>query len=395
MSSYTACAVTARHKPPAEAVRICEEQILAAFKELKGARSVNQLTADTGVDRRKLTQLSGKKAAGRPPQPPALPRSFTLAELMALDSFTNGALTEALRKARSTSIIHSLEGAKEVTFILGARELEKTDHVSRWDVRAMTALVRAMQRQCASAPEINVEDVLRVRPNRSGSAFDLAVYREKTKTQPWTGLLDRHDGALIALGSSRSLHVVEHMLANVFDEEIYRKPSTEMPFSFVWTKELYERLPSTFARVGEPPAVRPGRVPSDILGLDVEGRFYEISPREPSWNAYGVCVAQRRRNRATWIVVAGATGPATFCTAEMLGQVDVLLPEPESDDVDGAPVWFVVEAKIKQDDDRVGDNRSVAGGAKIVHGPSIWDREKKRSAVSPPARKRAKGGKSK
>lgn len=361
-----------QHEPPEEAVRIFGEQLLAAFGSVKGNRTNNQLATRTGIDRRKITQLSKGK----------LPRSLNYTELLALNSLTNGALAGALQKQRKTSIIHSLEGAKEVTFILGAREVDKTDHVSRWDVRAMAAVVRAIQTQCAKPPQINVEDVLRARPSRTGSAFDLTAYLEKAKNQRWPTLLDRYEGALIAVGSTRSCHVIEHMLASMFECEIYNPRAARPPFHFVWTEALHERLPSSFARPGSPPA-RSGGVASEILGLDVGETFYPITPQEPSWDAYGVCVAQRRRTGATWCVIAGATGPASLATADQLSSIDVLLPEPQSPDVDGAPVWFVVKAEVQQDEDRVGDNRFIGAG-QIVRHPAIWHHEEKRSATLPP-----------
>jgi hypothetical protein len=355
-----------RYKPSESAIRALHDQLAQAFRHAQGERTISSIERETGIGRGKLTTFAKTGTF----------KEMSPEELLALNSFLSGRLAEILHDLRGTRMVDLLADAAGVTFILGARVLHWADHVSRWDVRAMTAILRSIQHSSSNPPEFQVEDALHV----GTDGIDPEKHVPDTTKERWFGLLDQYDGrAVVAVGSPRACLASEYMLCRMFGETPFHKARGPLPFEFLWTTGLYQSLPSAFARAAK--VGQAGDPASGILGLRTDGTDYRIDDRTPTWNTYGVGVAQRRRSGQLWVVIAGATGTATSAVAEVLPQVRGALP-PATGVEDSDPMWFVVEAKVKREGQRGGDNRMVTSMHTIVDA-TMWDRSKRRPSVPP------------
>lgn len=362
--------IRGRHEPSHESVDRFEQELGNALNVARGKRSFNQLGDITGIDRRILSRLADKKKLG----------AITAHQLLALNSLLGGKLVESLRNVQGSTLAATLAETRGLFFILGARDLERTDHVSRWDVRAITSVVRGVQRHSAQPQAIHVEDVFRIRPaQRQDGSYDFSTYDSAFQKEPWFGMLDQYDGrAVVVLGSPVTCHPCEHVLARMFDTKPYGEGNVTLPFRFLWSNELRARVPSTFAACAHEvglKAISPSR--NGIVGLQIGTKILPIVETQPEWDTYGVCVAQRRQGGQLWLVVAGATGTATFATAELLDEVKTILPT-KAPQHHSPPIWFAVAAKVRREGGRKGDDRVVAS-QRIIAGPDEWDLGNKRN----------------
>jgi hypothetical protein len=104
----------------------------------------------------------------------------------------------------------------------GSRPGAGRTHLIVSDVRAITAVIKAVQRYTANPPALHVEDVFRIRPQVEGGQYDLSAYLTDVKRGRWFGRLDQYDdSSIIVLGSPATCHPCEHVLASMFGENPY------------------------------------------------------------------------------------------------------------------------------------------------------------------------------
>jgi hypothetical protein len=223
-----------------------------------------------------------------------------------------------------------------------------------------------VQRYTANPPALHVEDVFRIRPQVEGGQYDLSAYLTDVKRGRWFGRLDQYDdSSIIVLGSPATCHPCEHVLASMFGENPYSDAATPLPFRFVWSRELYSTVQSTFAMCAERNPKHSST--SGILGLQFGKDFLPIEEGPAEWDTYGVRVAQRRRSGQLWLVLAGATGTATYAGAELLDDMRTAISSAPPRE-DGPPVLFVVAARVRREGQRRGDNRVVMS-QRVIAGP--------------------------
>ena len=142
-----------------------------------------------------------------------------------------------------------VESRREICFLLGARPGERENAISRWDVRSLAELLQSIFRQHrAAAIPIGIEDVL---------LCDVNTMRKRASTDEldkphWLKILDtEQDGpSVVCIGSPRSCHATECMLAKMVGIEPFRSAPplpTPFPVRYVYPSKTQHRLTSSFA----------------------------------------------------------------------------------------------------------------------------------------------------
>jgi hypothetical protein len=297
---------------------------------------------DRKIDRRKLKRLIDGEAV-----------SLTLSELLALDAFLTP-LGEGLSDKplfERPTLVRSLVENAHVTLVLGAyaRAEHRRNDLSRWDVRSMVHVLRAIEK-LRSGTQVDVDDVL--------------SEAEAPETPPCLG---ESGPSVCSIGSPRACHATEIMLAEMFGVKPFEQDSTHpVPFRFVWSPKASVPRASSFQTSIERIRSLDAELASDLLSdkargvLQVEDRLYpdRSGPDVQRWISHGIVAVQRRANGHVWMACAGLTGPATYaCAAAAAGELTGAVPAARSRH---SPVrWDVIECTIQSNPGIGGDPRDV------------------------------------
>ena len=173
---------------------------------------------------------------------------------------------------------------------------------------------------------------------------------------------------MCCIGSPRSCPAAELMLASMFKVKPFRKPTSSLPFHFIWSPKTLKFHTSAFALDAEDIEAENHKLAKEILeekawALKVADILYEVHRvGRKEWSVYGVVAAQRRAGGRVWVVVAGLSGPATYASAlAVASQKTGSLPEIPEHGGRSEVLWALVEATVRQGPETYGDNREVVG----------------------------------
>lgn len=305
------------------------------------------------VDRRKLSKLVANDGV-----------HLSIEDLDALEHYfrqQRGYGLGAILSFSNTVISQVAEESREVTFLLGARpdtnSPRQLQTISRWDVRAMADVLGAIFR-ATSKVKIGIDDVLLRCEPLSSRSFKTAFGND-----PWYQSLRRKDSpSKLCIGSARSCHATEVMLAKMFgvqpfDESVHRK----LPFRFLWPSQ-YAGSASSFASEAN---LRHKRTTGhDILGLQLLDREpMWVDRSQQSWRTYGVVAAQKRKFGQVWLVTAGLTAPGTLAAASQLEFLTGQIPQEPN------VLWGIVAADVQWSPN--GEKRRMSGPS-ILRDGDIW-----------------------
>ena len=317
------------------------------------------------IDRRKLKRISDCDNV-----------SISLDELQALDTYLTRQGKGLAAILEKPSIIKSLVEKGRATFLLGSRPREerRTIELSRWDLRTVGEVLRAIYR-VTPAVRINVEDVfLRNREDN----LNATTYRGLFHDETWLSLLEDGDGpSLICIGSPRACHATELVLASMFSTEPFQRSdascSTRLPFYFVWSQEQYDEVPSSFA-LNETalPNHADNRVIADwnTLALQFNNTLHPVYREGRTSNTYGIICAQRRRTGQVWVVMIGLNGPGTLASARLIDSVTTALPQGEIGR-HSSVLWVAVEGRVEETSGKRGDLRELVQ-QQLFSDPATW-----------------------
>lgn len=286
------------------------------------------------IDRRKLRRaIEGN------------PDSLTLADLRVLDHYLElygeGLAFHPLFE--KPALLQSLAECRLVNFLIGSRSEEFRMNFAHWDLLGMAEIQRGIN-ACRTAVRFDIREV-------SGDMNDPRLLH---KHVPWRTLLEEVGPSLVCLGSCRTIPAAESMARAMFGGKPFGTDSLEkeaLPFHFVWSKKPPYLADSPFHVISDeikdidPAAaklVAAGKASAIKLGDHVV--VDQVTPKNGGM-AYGICVAQRRRNGQIWLLVAGITGVATYVGAKLTREFAIHLPEVN--DGKASPVyWSVIRAKV-------------------------------------------------
>lgn len=353
------------------------------IERLGGSKTLSEAIANANqslpkrvqtVDRRKLKRISD--AADLSPSDHSMSATLTLYELAALDNYfkPSGGLA-AIFEVRD--IVSLLAECREVTFYLGAKPIEDTDFISRWDMQAMEELMQMLART-ADGTQIDAQDAFlrdhcepRLSPDGYESLFN---------TEPWfQKLTARNSDADVCLGSPRATNASEIALSRLLGVRPFApddvQAQQQLPFQFVWTDEEYQKFPSTFAiRESSLSPNTPRRETRSrsgrsfkISALKVGEDLYEVERVENEWDTYGVIALAREETGGVLGVCAGLSGTGTLAAARMLKSIRRdLLPE------DGAVLWAAVKARVTRDQQHPGQDGRRLVSQEFLEQPQTW-----------------------
>jgi hypothetical protein len=306
------------------------------------------------IDRRKLNGLVTEQE-----------RSLTFNELQTLNIYLAHLGISLTSLFYDKSLLEALVENRQVTFLFGSKKSYRRTEISHWDVRAMSHLLRVIER-IRPGVHFDLQDV----PLRNQTTV---ADPEPFQTEPWHDLLaDMSRPSLVCLGSPRACHAAELMLAKLFQTKPFhpRNPFSEpkrMPFTFLWDKDTFERLPSSFAWWDDSYS---GSKDWTTRAIVIEGELYPVERTGQIFHEYGIVAVQRRQTGQSWAVVAGLSGPGTFATSVLLDSLYTPLPERQIGE-HSAVQWGVVRALVEWDGSSDGDTRRVLSEEWIIK-PRIW-----------------------
>jgi len=319
---------------------------LGSWSKLSGAiRVANEHRRDRRIDRRTLERIcdDDEQETVR----------LNIGQLIALDRFFI-ASNESSLLSRDDSLIDAVAESLDVNFIVAAKFVEgmHDEAISRWDLRAITHLLRTRLNQL----QVRIWDV--------------------TGPANWKGGDPRiKHGANVAIGSPVANFASEVMLSNMLGLEIGEEyPIERLPFSIVQAEHdndvnsMFVRSRVDAARIDTEATERLGR---NQRALMVGGQMYSGNENE----SYALLVAQRDKDSGqVQIVLCGLSGSGTYHLARILqgGGPPHSLPELRSEE--HPPILLTAYKLILEDDpqdytDGV-KTRSVAA-ATPVHGPAL------------------------
>ncbi|HLJ54731.1 MAG TPA: hypothetical protein VKT77_06790, partial [Chthonomonadaceae bacterium] len=251
------------------------------------------------------------------------------------------------------------------SLFIGAKAYREDDpphyestYVSGWDVRSLAFMERAIG---AARPGIRfgVEEVF------LRSADELARMRDpgvEIAREAWNEIMtDGQTSAIVTIGTQRACHATEVCLATMLGVAPFKRGAdprlSSSPVQFVWSCDEYDRLPSSFAVIGQQREISPSERPRKTIALKVLNKTFEVRAEGDLMYDFGLIAAQRRRT-GIWLVIAGLSGPATHAAALLLEEITADVPR--ADPGRTPPVLLaVIEAQLKRDVNRRGDNREV------------------------------------
>lgn len=297
------------------------------------------------VDRRKLAAI----AAG------SQNVKLSLAELRALDDYLGSIRLSLFAQPR---LLEALAETNCLSFFVAAqpREQERRNDLSRWDIQAVAAMLRGLDR-LRSGIHFDIIDVLHYDPSK----------RPLEDADRWRTVLDDVHRSAVLVGASSVSAATEKALSAMFEVTPLVAPQADTPLPFYFIRPRAAFLASAFA---VDPAYVPrgltGRGPlrPDSIGLRVADRVYVELVKEPRRRkSYGIMALQRRPSGQVWLTVAGLTGPATLAAAE------AVTSELASERLPKTGVfWAAVEVKIVEDATVCGDDRTLGERTVIAKG---------------------------
>jgi hypothetical protein len=294
---------------------------------------------------------------------------------------------DTVRVFEPETLLQSLVESGRMTFYLApiVQKVEELDgsyreYVSIWDFRAFCCIADAVNEQ---PTRVHID--FQTEPPRPPEA-DLGKI-------DWGKLLEADGRTYCAVGSPLVSGLSSYMLGKMFSvTDPFSPPprgARPMPFYFSWyprdepPPRGRESYPSAFALTASELKLLLGEAVSDelIQGIDRKhaqafvhnGRALEVWLDRTPHNQYGVVVAQRRETGATWLVIAGLSGPGTYACAEILSQINLALP----DCLDGecSPVVYaVVQSVVETDPNKeFVDARQSRYPSFVDLTPVVWD----------------------
>jgi len=264
----------------------------------------NERMGGRTIERRKLARI------GRGDNVP-----LTYAEIEALDIFLKPkgrGLTTLLERP---TILRSFVDQDRVSLFIGAKAYREDDpphyestYVSGWDVRSLAFMERAIG---AARPGIRfgVEEVF------LRSADELARMRDpgvEIAREAWNEIMtDGQTSAIVTIGTQRACHATEVCLATMLGVAPFKRGAdprlSSSPVQFVWSCDEYDRLPSSFAVIGQQREISPSERPRKTIALKVLNKTFEVRAEGDLMYDFGLIAAQRRRT-GIWLVIAGLSG---------------------------------------------------------------------------------------
>jgi hypothetical protein len=339
------------------------KQLAEEESYLRIAERIREANASHGgrsVERRKLKRLAEGEDV-----------TLTISELIALDTFLTP-LGEGLADKplfERPAPIRSLVAKAQVTIVLGAyaRPRGRRNDLSRWDVRSMAHLLRAIEKR---KPETHVD------------IRDVLCEKEKPEP-PW--YLKSSGPSVCSIGSPRASYATEIMLAEMFGVDPFDRDSAgRVPFRFIWSPQTPGRHSSSFRIDANQVFDAEESVVQDLRDgtvwgvLQTKDQLYFARGREDEardkknviWKSHGIVVTQQRSDGRVWMVCAGLTGPATYAATVALAS-ELTGPVPEARSGHSPVRWDIVECTVDTDTAMPGDNRIVTSQSVIDQG--YWD----------------------
>jgi hypothetical protein len=317
--------------------------------------------------------------------------SLTMVELQNINSVLHKLNMPGLESLfRTPSLPAAITQIGTIHFWLGFKPEPATEGqdaqtwISQWDLESVNALTQGFYPVASGKLEVVIDKVLLEQQGASQKSWPThlrgcgwhATLREQGR---------RH--SLIAVGSPKSCHATECLLAEMFRVNEFEPNArlNELPFRFEFSPGLLEARPSAFAYAAEMP--NDPESPSsrtDTYALVFDGVRYEKGLVGEQWNDYGVIVSQRRKGGQVWTVVAGLSGPATFAAAKMVAEIEHDFGDQVGSDGNSRVLCHAVRAYVERDRETIvaGDDR-VVYKSELVGEPIIWPRP--RRVVAPPA----------
>jgi hypothetical protein len=272
----------------------------------KAILTANSNDKHAAPDRRKLARL----IAGQD----LLAINFTMRELGGLDRFLaqRGGLSALMAPH---SLLHALAEKRRVKVLVGSRNVNGIDILSRWDVRAAFEILRGLD-QLSHGVHIDIEDI----------SFSARPDIDSLQNQKWyRDAFDDDSPSTVCIGSPRSCHASEFLLAHMCRTQ-----------PFVPRDQVMGNLPVGFGWAGDPdrPAppsafqLSPAEQGNARVKMIIGNQPFEPKEDPGPNTAYSVIFAQRRPNNSVWIVCAGHSAPATYAAAAMLRALPVELTAP-------------------------------------------------------------------
>jgi hypothetical protein len=293
-------------------------------------------------------------------------------QLDALDAYFRATRSQSLVSlmAEYNRLLSVVARCPEARFMLGERPSGIRDglSLSKWDFDSMAGFLQSMY-----ALDRGGNLKLRFSEVRMETDDDVSSesYESRFGEEEWYRQLTSNECPIICLGSPRSCHAAEWIMAKMFGIQPFARSGTEgLPFYFGWTRDNYFRHGCSFVRDREPAdgLVHPWENRSIIIPGD---REYVIEPAGDAWKSYGITVVQRLPEPAVLrAVFCGLSGPETRGAVGIAGQMEV--PPLAGDGV--APVaWALSETRfeLKNKDDPASARRFLS--SEVVRN-GVWRR---------------------
>ena len=267
-------------------------------------------------------------------------------QLDALDAYFRATRSQSLvaLMAEYNRLLSVVARSPEARFMLGERPSGIRDglSLSKWDFDSMAGFLQAMY-------ALDRGGNLRLRFSEVRMETDDEVSSESYESdfgdEEWYRHLTSNECPIVCLGSPRSCHAAEWLMAKMFGIQPFARAGAEgLPFYFGWSRDHYFRHGCSFVRMREPAdgLVYPWENRSIIIPGD---REYVIEPAGKAWKSYGITVVQRLPEPAVVrAVFCGLSGPETRGAVGISGQMEV---PPFSGDGSSPVAWALSESRFE------------------------------------------------
>jgi len=342
---------------------IKQEAERLTFKGLS-AEIANSHPRNRTIERRKLSSLARLE-----------PVSLTIDELEALHFYLFQRTGLGLQGLFPEDMLEALLRRGRIALLLNTRPLPapgRITGVSLWD---LMAIEWTLKRLIQPSWRIDVE-LIDVPIYKTPKALTEYNYEQAFKEERWYQTIDGYEyPSVIAVGSPRTSHATEIMLARMFGQKPFCRSvdRDKLPFYFLWD-ELLQQVPySTFGiDLTGSPTPRPLVNREDLAGLKLaserEPRWVDRSKNQ--WETYGIICVQRQPHGQLWVVLAGLTAAGTLAAAReflLMGEAP-----PWAGPGKHSPVrWCVVSASV--------EGESLESRRLVRHNicvePQLWEPE--------------------
>lgn len=317
------------------------------------------------VDRRKLKRLCEDNDESV---------TFTVKELRALDQYLrplNEGLGEKPIFIREESITDSILESDGLRFIVAAKYHEDigTEAVSRWDMKAVTRLIKS---QLGSSLEISVKDIAEVKKFDTSSghkqyfANEQKIISHITVGSPLANpASDAYLSIMLNVEPFKHLHPDPKRLLPFYF--YYPRARKEFPSAFLPNEEEVKKIigDEEFSRNFTSPETRGIIVGEDVYTDNVLG------------GNHALLVAQREEPFGSIrLILSGITGPATLGLSKMIAndQITMRVPDLDKKQKHQPILVAVIEVDIVRAEPPSNneDNRELVG-RRIVKEPHILE----------------------